>query len=146
MAKKNRDPETSPIESAPVAGAATIERTTETAAEQPQYGDDSARNDSKPAASQNALPANPPAATPSAIENAIHVMIEVPIARASANSRYASRKPRPLSFSHSRTLRDIADALIAQGEKRENGSPVQNSDDALAWMLERVNSARNSKH
>lgn len=133
MAKKNRDPEQPSSESAAATGAAVIDP--------PQYGDDAGL-----AESANVVKAGKPAKPATVAAEAVRtVMIEVPVCK-SPEERYATRSLRPLSFGHARILRDVADALAAEGAIRENGSPVRNSDDAMVWLLERVNSARASSH
>jgi hypothetical protein len=65
------------------------------------------------------------------------VMVEVPIAPQSVRG-HAMRGLKDLSPASARTLRRIADALGVEGEKMENGKPVQDSNDALAWLLQKI--------
>jgi hypothetical protein len=66
------------------------------------------------------------------------VMIEVPVG---TEPGYASPCLRDLSRRNAAALANVAAGLRADEASLQNGRAIESSDDALAWILERITAA-----
>lgn len=94
-----------------------------------------------PSAELPPAPASTPAPTPS-VDPTSSVMVEVPFLH--IEKGYVSRSfgRRSLTHAQAQTLRDVADALHADGASLESGRKVVDGDDAVAWLMERIAESR----
>lgn len=89
------------------------------------------------------LSSSPPATTPS-VDPTASVMIEVPFLHVEKGYVSRSLGRRSLTGAQAQTLRDIANALHADGVTLESGRKVVDSDDAVAWLLDQVAKSRSA--